>query len=861
MTVGSIQPRLVATVMSFGLPDPTGPACNDCSASATVGDERGASVQSDRKLIPAPPGSVRAAPPDDGPAPSGPGGQAYWTSANKVGVGTANNFKSKVWFTLTGGRLTEVYYPRLDQANIRELKFVVSDGETFAAIDSEAPLQKFRMADDKALAYTYEANDPAHGYVLSKTYITDPKRNVVLMDVTLKSTSGKPLDLYVVVDPAVGNVGQHNHSVTCNGSLVSENDGTSCAVTSSIGFEEACHGFAAASDPLIDLLTHHKLTHHYSSAHDGNVMQVAKIASSKTTRRFTLALGFGGSSAEAVQATRESLQDGFGAAYKQYVSEWSQYLGGLQRVEPTYQHQYDVGAMVLKAHEDKENPGAFVASMTVPWGQQVSADGKAAGGYHLVWARDEYHTASAMYAEGDKGAANRALDYLFNHQQKSDGSFPQNTWLSGQPYFPSLQMDEVGYPMIHALLVERTDADTYKDHIKPAANFLIAHGPYSPQERWEESAGYSPSTIAAEIAGLVAAGLIAEKNADVESASRFLQTANEWARNVEKWTATTTGPHGDHYYIRISDNATPDDGNRIWLNNGGGNHDKREILDMGFLELVRLGVKSPHDELIAKTMEIVERLLKVDTPKGPGYHRYNHDGYGEKVDGRDFDGTGVGRLWPLLEGEKGEYILARGGDPHPYLDSMMMKANEGGMIPEQVWDRSNKLYDSNLTLGDAAQRLRFHFGDVCNADGNQDGYISRNDLVTVLGQEWRPLDLRQAAQFLVDHPNLLQMLDVASGQGGIDDRIGLSDLDTAIAWYGRNTPHPPVPTIPAPLVIHRVAAGDGHGTGSAAPLVWAMAEFNRLALGAVAGHVAGVPAALAQHFEAANDTVAVKRAA
>ncbi|MHB2016032.1 MAG: glycoside hydrolase family 15 protein [Candidatus Xenobia bacterium] len=497
--------------------------------------------------------------------------------------------------------------------------------------------------------------------------------------------------------------------------------------------------------------------------------------------------------------------------------------------------------MVMKAHEDKENPGAFIASMSIPWGPQVSANDGKAGGYHLVWARDEFQTASTLLAMGDRAAASRALDYLFNKQQRPDGSFPQNTWLDGRPYFGSLQMDEVAYPLLLALLLHRTDADTYQKHLKPAAEFLTQHGPYSPQERWEESAGYSPSTMAAEIAGLVSVGLAAEQNGDADTAGACFKTADTWAAKVADWTATRAGPYPEkQYYLRISDNLTPNDGHAIHINNGGGEHDKREIVDMGCLELVRLGVQSPHDELIQRTMQVVDRMLRRNTLLGPGWYRYNHDGYGEKADGRAFDGTGVGRLWPLLTGERGEYALARGEDASPYLNAMQRMANPGRMISEQVWDQDNTLYDPLITLGDVARTLRQHFGEVCNADGNADGFISRSDLTTVLDQPERPLEIRQAAQFLVDHPSLLQMLDVAAGQGVPDDRIGEADLDAAVHWYEGEAPRT--------SAGRHTPAGSGHGTGSAAPLVWAMAEFNRLALGQATGHLAGVPSAIAAHF-------------
>jgi glucoamylase len=317
----------------------------------------------------------------------------------------------------------------------------------------------------------------------------------------------------------------------------------------------------------------------------------------------------------------------------------------------------------------------------------VDASKEDVGGYHLVWARDLYEVATAFLAVGDRAAAERALNYLFATQQKPDGSYPQNSWLDGKPYWPSLQMDEVSYPGILAWQLGKTDKTTYEKHIKPAAEFVISNGPATPQERWEEKSGYSPSTIAAEIAGLICAADIARINGDESSRSRWMQVADDWAQKLPTWTVTHTGKYGPEYYIRIAQKGQPDAGGPIDTANGGGMWDEREIVDAGFLELVRLGITRPDDPLIVKSLPVVDKVIKVDTPNGPTFYRYNHDGYGEKANGKGYDGTGIGRLWIIFAGERGEYELARGRDAHSYLDAMQKMANAGGMLAEQVWDR------------------------------------------------------------------------------------------------------------------------------------------------------------------------------
>ena len=74
-----------------------------------------------------------------------------------------------------------------------------------------------------------------------------------------------------------------------------------------------------------------------------------------------------------------------------------------------------------------------------------------------------------------------------------------------------------------------------------------------------------------------------------------------------------------------------------------------------------------------------------ELPQGPACRRYNHDGYGQKENGRAFHGAGVGGCWALLTGERGHYELAAGRDPLPYIHAMEGFSNAGSMLPEQVW--------------------------------------------------------------------------------------------------------------------------------------------------------------------------------
>ena len=648
---------------------------------------------------PAPPVSPAAS----GTAPDGPGAGSHWTTGAKDGIGTSAGTASKVWFSLTDGAMSEVYYPRVDVANVTSLQLVVTDGRTFTDREDTDTTHSIRLLDRESLSYRQVDTDKDGRYRITKTYTTDPERDTVLADVAVQSLDGGHYSAYVLYDPSLANSGKHDTATTDGATLLAEDATTDTPVASALRAEPAftavSSGYAGSSDGWTDLASDHTLDHHYASAPDGNVVQIGRLASDRRgDAHATIALGFGSDTAAAERAVGGSLRTGFDRASRDYDKGWSRYLRSIDRAPDSVRHdaglltQYDVAVMSLRAHEDKTYRGANIASLTVPWGEASNADEPGVGGYHLVWARDLYQIASAQIAVGDTAAADRSLDYLFDVQQKPDGSFPQNTRLNGTPYWGSLQLDEVAFPIVLADELGRTDR---WDNVKRAADFLVGRGPSTPQERWEEESGYSPSTIAAEIAGLVAAADLARQAGDAASATLYLATADHWRSQVKDQTFTTTGPLGDgRYFERIDDNGNPNDGHPLDLNNGGGTHDERSIVDAGFLDLVRLGVLPANDPDVLASLPEIDSTIKVDTPEGPMWYRYNHDGYGEKADGSPYDGMGVGRLWPLLSGERGEYALAAGAsrtDAMGYLRTMAGSANAGYMIPEQVWDTGDRI--------------------------------------------------------------------------------------------------------------------------------------------------------------------------
>lgn len=644
-------------------------------------------------------GAVAPGAPGGAVAPGAPGGASAWTTGAKQGIGTSTTTASRVWYTLAEGVLSEVYYPRVDVADVQDLQLIVTDGATFTDLERDATTHRVELADPRALLYRQVNTDKDGRYRVTKSYTTDPVRSTVLIDVRVDSLDGGTYTAYVLYNPSLANSGRHDSASSVGSGLVAHDTSGQTRVASALvakpAFSKVSNGFSGVSDGWTDLRTDHQMDWTYSTAEDGNVVQIGQLASQGqgNSVKATLALGFADSDSQAFAVAGASLRPAFSAVRDAYVEGWHAYLDSLAgapaSVSGELRTQYDVAVMTLKAHEDKTYPGANIASLTVPWGEAVNADEPGVGGYHLVWARDLYQEATAMLAAGDRAAAERSLDYLFTVQQKPDGSFPQNSLLNGAPYWGGLQLDEVAFPIVLAGQLGRQDAATWQ-HVKEAADFIVGHGPATPQERWEEEGGFSPSTIAAEIAGLVIAADVARHNGDPASAALYTGVADDWLRNVVPWTFTTTGSIGDgRYFERIDDNGNPDDGHRLDINNGGGSYDERSIVDAGFLDLVRLGVTPPGDPHVVGSLPEVDATIKVDTPNGPMWYRYNHDGYGEKADGRPYDGTGVGRVWPLLTGERGEYELAAGRSATVYLQTMAGAANEGYLLPEQAWDRAD----------------------------------------------------------------------------------------------------------------------------------------------------------------------------
>ena len=679
----------------------------------------------------------------DAIAPGAPGAPSYFDLARKDCVGTAAGTGSKVWYTVADGVLSDVYEPTIDNTNVSTLQYVVTDGSTFTDMQTR-DMTYTVAADPTGMACTVTSTDAAHGFRLITTYITDPASDTVLMHTTLQDTPGSDtnlagLHLYARLDAHVnGNGGGGTENAGANTGVVDTSAGapvpvvySTNTVTDAVNRDYAVPTYMAlaatsdqaasvgyegtASDGLTQLDATHSLAS-YTSAPDGHIVATENVTPA-SGHQVTLALGFGRSQAQSVSVAKTSLSQPFVLTAAKYLLGWAAYDAGLRRPvgQASLDRYYYLSANVLKASEDKTYPGAIVASLASPWGQSVPAgvtsNGEPSyfGSYREVFARDLYEIFTGLMADGDVATARAATLFLFDRQQLPSGAMPRNSLLNGEaaPDTGGLQLDETAYPILMAQESGLgSDTELWQDHIRPAADFLVANGPSDGVERWEEQTGYSPSTIAAEIAGLTAASAIAASHGDTARAHLYQATADDFQRNIKSWTVTTTGPDGPAYFIRLSKTGDPNAAISYSLGNGGPTLDQRSVLDGGFQELVRLGELPIGDPDIQASLAIIDKNISVSTPSGTGYYRYGDsaadgsaDGYGDcyqpSQDSCTTTGapwpptdTGTGHLWPVLSGERAESDLAEGNasGAQSLLQAMINFSSGVGLVPEQAWE-------------------------------------------------------------------------------------------------------------------------------------------------------------------------------
>ncbi|WP_431927204.1 glucodextranase DOMON-like domain-containing protein [Nonomuraea jabiensis] len=674
-------------------------------------------------LVAVPLDPVRAA----APAPGAPGTPSHFGLARKDCVGTATGRTSKVWYTVAGGVLSDVYEPTIDNTNVETMQFVVTDGKTFTEL--QARDTTYQVSTDRSgMTCTITSASRNGRYRLTTTYVTDPDRDAVVVRTRLQPAG---LRLYVRLDASVngnGGGGQPNGGPDTGvvdgptGAPVISDDNTETsapardyavpthlALRAERRLPQASVGYAGTpGDGAAQLDAARELTP-YPEAPAGNVVATARLPIDGRGE-VTFALGFGRTRAAALRTAGEAAARPFESTRARYESGWAAYDARLRRAPGEHADLYRLSANVLKASEDKTFPGAVVASLASPWGQAVGA-GEPAGGkaiyfgsYREVFARDLYEAFTGFLAAGDVATARDTARFLLERQQLPDGRMPRNSLLNGRlaPDSGGDQLDETAYPI---LMAYQSGLTGVWERVRAAADFLVAHGPAFGVERWEEQSGHSPSTIAAEIAGLVAAGELAARAGDQARARVYRGTADHFARSVKSWTVTTTGPYAARYFLRLSRGGDPNAAASYNLGNGGPTEDQRRVVDAGFLELTRLGILPADDPDVLASLPVVDRVLRRTTASGPGWYRYGsdtagtEDGYGDchepdptscAPSGRPWPtgNTGSGHLWPVLAGERAEQALQThdSGTAATLLAAMRAMSSGTGLIPEQAWE-------------------------------------------------------------------------------------------------------------------------------------------------------------------------------
>jgi glucoamylase len=645
-------------------------------------------------------------------APGWPGIPPRWTSSAKIGVGTALDQHSKVWFTLSHGILNEVYFPRVDQACTRDLGFIVTNGLDFFSEEKRNCTFQNKPFEPGIPGYELTNNDASGRYRIHKEVLTVPLRNVVLQKIRFEPLQGELADyhLYALLSPHLANAGYHNTGWVGDYKGVpmffAEHEGTALAMGCSAPWKKMSVGFVGSSDGWQDLSAHFQMEWEYQRAENGNLACTGEIDLAACAGEFMLSLGFGEIWSEAGQHVRSSLSEDYTKIREYYMAEWANWQNRLLPLDEPKREKdlYRASTAVLRTHESKDFLGGIIASLSIPWG--FNKGDEDLGGYHLVWPRDLVETAGALLAAGAGTEAVRVLRYLESTQEAA-GNWAQNLWLDGRSYWGGVQMDETALPILLLDLLRRQAApglgnlERWWPLVSKAASFILRNGPVTQQDRWEEDAGYSPFTLAAEIAALLAAADIAELTGHSDAAPILRDTADAWNDNIERWIYATGGDLAQQvgvegYYVRIAPPdtdgaASPTQGFVPIKNRPPGEDGERasHIISPDALALVRFGLRAPDDPRILNTIKVIDALLRVQLPQGPCWYRYNGDGYGEHKDGSPFDGTGIGRPWPLLAGERAHYELAAGHTSEAESLLTMMEncpIGQSRLLPEQVWD-------------------------------------------------------------------------------------------------------------------------------------------------------------------------------
>jgi glucoamylase len=495
-----------------------------------------------------------------------PGARPHWASGAKTMVGAAVPAGSRIWYTIDNGTLSEVYHPDVDQANTRSVRFVVTGDDNFLSDEKWDAEHTVEWMASGAPACRIESRCKNGAYRLTKEIVPDPMRDTLLLRGRFVPAEQKKLRLYLIIDAHIGDCGAKNEAWAGRYKglpMVFAQRASVCfafacsppARRTSVGYIGTSDGFTVSrrGDPLPEA--------NYAPA--GNVTLTLEIDPSSADGSFVIALAGGEDSAEAGQQARAGLLEDFDTTRDLFLRQWSDCQAQYRHISDLSGHRLDmyrVSTAVLETHQSKRFRGGFVASLSVPWG--FARGDKDIGGYHVVWPRDMIEIAMGKLASGDAYSARSALFYLAC-TQNADGGWSQNMWLDGTPHWEGIQMDAIALPMLLADKMRRENAlEGYRPEriMHDAVRFILRNGPVTQQERWETTPGYSPNTMAAEVAALLAAADFADLEGAHDRAQFLRDTADAWNDAVDELTyvedtllAQRHGIRG--YYLRMAPRA------------------------------------------------------------------------------------------------------------------------------------------------------------------------------------------------------------------------------------------------------------------------------------------------------------------
>ena len=499
--------------------------------------------------------------------------------------------------------------------------------------------------------------------LLVKDIVTDPVRDTLLMRVSFTTPQPEPdLKLYLFAEPQMGDRGADNDawvgqykSVTM---LLSQRGRTCLAVASeppmlqtSCGYMGSSDGYTALSK--FDDLPGRELRPQRQCRLDrrDRLEDFRRKLHDFARLRCRPGMRLRSKPGAGILEIREKTWTSFEKLWKEQQEEYAD----IEDLSGHTLDMYRVSTAVLETHQSKRFPGAFVASLSLPWGfDRSDAD---IGGYHVLWPRDMVETAMGKLASGDARSARSTLFYL-SCTQDGNGGWSQNMWLDGTMHWGAIQMDGMALPILLADKIRQENAlDGYDPGpmVHGAASFLLKNGPVSQQGRWEATSGYSIYTVATEIAALLAAADFAEAASEITKASFLRDTADAWYDAIDELTyAKDTSLAKEHgvsgYYMRVAPPKTIERKEvgslMIKMPNlpFGSKHQLAvNIVSPDALALVRYGLRSADDPRILATIKVIDATLKRETKTGPVWVRSSKDGYGEHADGSPFDKTGIGR--------------------------------------------------------------------------------------------------------------------------------------------------------------------------------------------------------------------------